>query len=165
MTNLSLVCYATESCGLKGSVQQRIKDCNETRGNFVVVAYHPNVSGFGIIDVIKDLDSGLLWSRAHSALYTGGFMDHYQAVVGCTNGMGEALGIDAEWRLPSIDEYKEAERNGIRSAIRGFEGRWWSSDLYNEGVAWLIKIGRDSAREFMYYRFYNDVSARCVGIE
>jgi hypothetical protein len=144
-------------CGLKGSVDERIKDCSyqltsETEG-FVLVTRSKDFK-----EVHKEVSTGLLWSDRLPST-----MSHYSAEKACKADLKEVAGISGvTWRLPSIDEYKEAEKNGIRKALPNMNYWFWSSSVLhsNSSGAWLFS---GYYGDTVYYVFRNDDdSVRCV---
>lgn len=140
------------SCGLRGNIERRIKNCNKKKGNFALVAR--TVEGY---EVYKDLLSGLLWGDRLSST-----MNHYWAEQACDSDLKEVAGIsDVTWRLPTIEEYKKAEQNGVRKALPNMNYLFWSSLAHhgNSGEAWLF----DGVNGVNYYYYRsNNYSARCV---
>lgn len=153
-------------CGLKGSVDERIEDCSyqftsENEG-FVLVTRSEEFK-----EVYKDLSTGLLWSDDLPS-----YMPHYRAQRACSvanrKDLPDITGV--HWTLPSIDQYKEAEKNGIKkvrptmnrtfwsSSIPNFNNNWWS----NPREAWAfddrrgIHLNHDRNEEFW---------VRCVSYE
>lgn len=145
-------------CGLKGSVDERIKDCSyqltsETEG-FVLVTRSKDFK-----EVHKETSTGLLWSDR-----LPNYMTHYNAEKACNSSLKEVAGVEGvTWRLPSIDEYKEAEKNGIRKALPNMNYWFWSSSVHrsSSGSAWLFN--GDYGYSINYFRNYDSVdSVRCV---
>lgn len=145
-------------CGLKGSVDERIRDCSyqltsETEG-FVLVTRSKDFK-----EVHKERSTGLLWSDR-----LPNYMDHYNAEKACNSSLKEVAGISAvTWRLPSIDEYKEAEKNGIRKALASMNYWFWSSSVHYSyfGGAWQFH-GGDGKTDYYHRDYYGDISVRCV---
>lgn len=144
-------------CGLKGSVDERIKDCSyqstSKKEGFILVTRSKD-----FYEVHKELSTGLLWSdRLNNS------MDHYHAGKACKADLKEVAGIEGlAWRLPSINEYKEAEKNGIRRALPSMNYFWfWSSSVHRDSSdsAWLFN---GSVGTFSVIRYNYDFSVRCV---
>lgn len=143
-------------CGLKGSVDERIKDCSyqltSEKDGFVLVTRSKDFK-----EVHKELKTNLLWSdRLPNS------MNHYSAQKVCNSSLKEVAGISGvTWRLPSIDEYKEAEKNGIRKALPNMSYWFWSSSVHRSDSygAWLFN--GDSGDAGDVYRG-NNVSVRCL---
>lgn len=148
-------------CGLKGSVDERIKDCSyqltSEKEGFVLVTRSKDFK-----EVHKEVSTGLFWSDRLPKT-----MDHYSAEKACNSSLKEVAGISGvTWRLPSIDEYKEAEKNGIRKALPNMNYWFWSSSVHRSysSYAWLFD-GFDGSTDW-YGRGRSRrgfiVSVRCV---
>ena len=108
------------ACGLKGSIEQRIEKCNQSNGLFSLVSRTKEGH-----EIFKDLKSGLIWSdRLLSS------MTHRNSQQACNSDLKEVAGINAAWRLPSKEEYEEAEKNEIRNALPNMNNRFWSSSVH-----------------------------------
>lgn len=114
-------------CGLKGSVDERISDCSrlpqQTWGGgdgFVLVT-----RSFDLKEVHKEISTDLLWSDTLPLEMT-----HYDALDACNSDLEEVGGISGvNWRLPTIHEYKKAEKNGIRFKLPNTNSWFWSSSV------------------------------------
>ena len=140
------------TCGTKGTVAERIKNCRKTNGNYALVARTKEGH-----EVHKDLVSGLIWSDR--LINT---MSHYHAQKVCESDLNEVAGLkNTFWRLPSIEEYDEAEKNGIRKALPNMNYWFWSSSVHrsNSYGAWLFYGGNGFT---YYYNRNDDYSVRCV---
>jgi hypothetical protein len=145
-------------CGLKGSVDERIKDCSyqltSEKEGFVLVTRSKHFK-----EVHKEVSTGLLWSDRLPST-----MNHYSAEKACKADLKEVAGISGvTWRLPSIDEYKEAEKNGIWKALPNMNYWFWSSSVHRSysDVAWLF-VGDYGSTGSGYRNDYGYVSVRCV---
>lgn len=142
------------ACGTKGTVEQRIKNCRKTNGNYALVARTE-----GGNEVYKDLVSGLIWSDPLTIT-----MNYSQAQKICGPNLNEVAGIkNTTWRLPSKEEYEEAEKNGIRKALPNMNDWWfWSSTQHHRFStdAWLFN-GLYGNTDYRNMNFDN-VSVRCV---
>ena len=90
-------------------------------------------------------------------------MTHYNAEKACKADLAEVAKIsEVAWRLPSKEEYEEAEKNGIRKALPNMNYWFWSSSVHRSysDVAWLFSGG--SGVTYVDYRGNYDVSVRCV---
>lgn len=144
-------------CGLKGSVDERIKDCSSQfpseKEGFVLVTISKDFK-----EVHKEVATSLLWSDRLPST-----MNHDNAIKACEADLKEFTGISGlTWRLPSIDEYKEAEKNGIRKALPNMNHWFWSrsrkGDFFN--IAWLFYgyLGMTDSS----YRYSDIFWVRCV---
>ncbi len=148
-------------CGRKGSVYERIKDCSyqltsEGEG-FVLVTRSEDFK-----EVYQEISTGRLWSDRLPLI-----MNHNNAKTACNADLKEVAGISGvtwRWRLPSIDDYKYAENNGIRATLPNMNYKYWTSSTYggrfvNDG-AWLYNgLNGQKLYEFMPGFEY---SVRCV---
>jgi hypothetical protein len=144
-------------CGLKGSVDERIKDCSyqltSEKEGFVLVTRSKDFK-----EVHKEVSTGLLWSDRLRFP-----MDHFRAEKACNADLEEVAGISGvTWRLPSIDEYQEAEKNGIRRVLPNMRYWFWSSSVHsiNSSNAWLFMGVDGNTSSVDRGNFY--VSVRCV---
>ncbi|MGE3609527.1 MAG: hypothetical protein AB7I27_08065 [Bacteriovoracaceae bacterium] len=150
-----------KTCGLTGSIDERIKDCNQTNGEFSLVT--SSESG---VEIYKDLKSNLLWgSRIVSDF------NHYSSQKACTDLIPEAQVLNSiDWRLPTIEEFKQAAEHGMKSSLPQMNYWFWSSSQ--------VKIPRKMKRRGVMSQAYiwngmeekTDVgdlkdaaSVRCVG--
>ena len=88
------------SCGHKGSVEERLKDCSyqstSRKNGFAFVARSEEGK-----EVYKDLSSGLLWSDRLQ-----GRSGQLVADMTCKPSQTELMGIsDVKWGLPTSDQY------------------------------------------------------------
>lgn len=143
-------------CGLKGSVDERIKDCSyqltSKKEGFVLVTRSKEFK-----EVHREVSTGLLWSDRLPLT-----MNHTNAREACKEDLKEVAGITGvSWRLPSIDEYKEAEKNGIRKALPNMNYWFWSSSMYlhYSYFRWLF-MGKEGSTDG--YPVSSRESVRCV---
>lgn len=141
------------ACGLKGTIDERISDCStqltsENEG-FVLVTRTKDSK-----EVHKDSRTGLLWGdRLPSKMVP------YDAEKACNSSLSEVAKItEVRWRLPSIGEYNEAEKNGIRKALPNMNYVFWAArmpDPYYMG--WF-----DGRNGYSSYAKDYEFSVRCV---
>lgn len=105
-------------CGLQGTVEDRIKDCNQSKGNFVLVS----ATDKGV-EFYQDTKTKLIWG---SRIPTD--FNHYGSQKACDDEVSgyEVLG-SLKWRLPSIREYETAAANGMKEALPNMNHWFWSS--------------------------------------
>jgi len=151
-------------CGLKGSVDERVKDCSyqltSEKEGFVLVTRSKDFK-----EVHKEVSTGLLWSDR-----LPNTMTHHNAEKACKATLPEVAGISGvTWRLPSIDEYKEAEKNGIRKALPNMNHWFWSSSVHrsDSDYAWLFNGSNgytyyDDRTGYYVFRYIYVHSVRCV---
>jgi hypothetical protein len=134
-------------CGLQGSVDERIRDCSyqsdsKQEGFVVVTRTSKNVV------VYKEVSTGLLWSKElryedkslHWVVPLVPLeLNYAEAQRACNSRLREFAGIDKSWRLPSINEYKVAERHGISKVTHGLF--YWSSSPADSSrhYAWMFR--------------------------
>jgi hypothetical protein len=147
-------------CGLEGTVEDRIKDCavqdGSVHGNFTLVTRTTEFK-----EIYLDEKSKLLWS---DRLADG--MTHFKAQESCKSDLAEVVNVKGlTWRLPSIDEYKEADKNGARAALPNMSDWFWSSSVVrdNSYYAWAF-VGHsgdvDYGKRSYYYYLVRCVAAR-----
>lgn len=144
-------------CGLKGTVEERMKDCS-----FV---YASERMGFNLVarsddgkEVYKEQSSGLLWSERPRERGSRIF-----AELSCKPTMKEVVGLsELKWELPTSDQYLEAEKSGIRVVFQNIWGSSWTSsrksDDPKKGLIFDGSTGKIEEVETSYH-----ASTRCVG--
>lgn len=107
-----------ETCGLEGTLEERIKSCDVSKGDFVLVAR--STTG---VEIFKDLKSGLIWGDRVISDF-----NHYGSQKACDESIPEA-GIlkDINWRLPTVHEFEEAAVHGMKTALSRMHYHFWSS--------------------------------------
>lgn len=105
-------------CGLKGTIEERIKECSQTKGHFALITL--TESG---VEMYKDLKSGLIWGNRLPSDF-----NHYGSQKACSE---EVLGIQMmsslKWRLPTIKEFEDAAVHGMKAALPDMKYSYWSS--------------------------------------
>ncbi len=149
---------AKTPCGLNGPIPDRIRDCSEQessiKGVFNLVTRTKEFK-----EIYKDTKSGLLWG---DRLETG--MNHFKAMEACKADLDEVGQInEVSWRLPSKEEYEEANKNEVRAALPNMDYWFWTSTLNasNPNHAWFYN-GLDGVLS-NYNRSYGNDSVRCIG--
>ncbi len=105
-------------CGKEGSLDDRIKNCNVTKENFVLVAR----SETGI-EIYKDTKSNLIWSDRISTDF-----NHYGSQKACAGEIAELdLFKDLKWRLPTIREFEDSAAHGMKAALPHMTYWFWTS--------------------------------------
>lgn len=105
-------------CGLEGSIEDRIKDCNVTKGNFTLVSA-PEKGG----EFYKDTKTKLIWGNRISTDF-----NHYGSQKACAGDVSEYPDLASlKWRLPTIRELEEAASHGMKEALPNMEHSYWSS--------------------------------------
>lgn len=105
-------------CGLTGSIEERIKECAQSKGNFALVTLTEKG-----VEVYKDLKSGLIWGNRISSDF-----NHYGSQKACKLELsGHESLSHLKWRLPSIKEFETASQHGMKLALPNLEHHYWSS--------------------------------------
>lgn len=138
-------------CGLKGSVDERIKDCSyqvtsENEG-FVLVTRTKDFK-----EVHRETKTGLLWGDRLSLT-----MDYQNATKACKADLAEVARLsEFTWRLPSNMEYDEAYKNGIDNALPSMNYYIWASPSQ-------AKYSRSACRWQNWHSVHRETcSVRCV---
>jgi hypothetical protein len=105
-------------CGLKGTIEERIKECAQVKGTFALVA----VSEKGTA-IYEDTKSKLIWGDRIAMDF-----NQYGSQKACSGEATEYQMLDTlKWRLPTIRELEEAAAHGIKAALPNMEHSYWSS--------------------------------------
>lgn len=116
---LSTGLFAAEvPCGKEGTLEERIKNCNVTKENFVLVAR--SESG---LEIYKDMKSGIIWSDRISMDF-----NHYGSQKACSGEVPELdLFKELKWRLPTVREFEESGIHGMKTALPHMTYWFWTS--------------------------------------
>ncbi len=107
-----------EPCGILGTVQERIKNCNSTKGNFVLVTRDEKG-----LEIYKDLKSNLIWGDRMTTDF-----NHYGSQMACNHDLPEAgLLKDVHWRLPTVHEFEASAAHGMKAALPHMDHGFWTS--------------------------------------
>ena len=105
-------------CGIQGAIEERIKECGMTKGNFALVARDEKG-----VEVYKDLKSGLIWGNR-----IGSDFNHYGSQKACPGENPESsLLKDLKWRLPTVREFEESASHGMKSTLPNMNYWFWTS--------------------------------------
>ena len=105
-------------CGLEGKIEERIKDCNQLNGNFVLVTMTDKGHGF-----YKDQKSGLIWGYR-----IGSDFNQYGSMKACSENIsGYHVLKSLRWRLPTITDFKRAAARGMKSVLPNMDRSYWTS--------------------------------------
>ena len=146
----------TTTCGVNGTVRQRIKNCDKKFGNFALVA--KTKEGF---EIYQDLASGLIWSDRLTSP-----MNHYNAEKACKADLKDIVGISGlTWKLPSEEDYEQAVKNGIRQALPNMNYYFWTSSVGRDSKFLAgVFFGGSAYGDGMGNRKNDtDISVRCAG--
>lgn len=149
---------SAQPCGVSGSVEERIQDCSRmassVKGSFILVTRTLELK-----EIWKDKKSGLLWGDL-----LPNTMTYDNAQSACHDQLAEVGGIKASWQLPTIEEFKEEESNGVRSSLPNINRWFWSSSVRADypDFAWLFHGDDGDLGNGYRYRYGGDYSVRCV---
>ncbi len=109
---------ADAPCGKEGTLDDRIKNCNLTKENFILVARSERG-----IEIYKDAKTGLIWSDRISTDF-----NHYGSQKACSGEVPELdLFKDLKWRLPTVREFEESAMNGMKTILPHMTYWFWTS--------------------------------------
>lgn len=149
-------------CGLKASVEERIRDCSTQEsssvGNFVLVTRTKDAH-----EVWKDMKSGFLWSDKLNQR-----MDRIKAQKACHSKLAEVGKIqDVNWKLPRIEEYQEAESNSFRSVLPNTDDKFWTAMGYSKVLKAALVFngltGVASVVDDKDFKENRNLAIRCIG--
>lgn len=144
-----------KTCGLNGSLENRQRDCSKlsssSREYFVLVMRSKEAG-----DIWKDTLTGYFWYEPKEDK-----KDQGDAIEICRNFKA----LNLKWHLPYIEEYKEADTNGLRSGFEDADGVFWSQSFYIQDQnysGWLYNAsnGRTFGGSILGEHY-----VRCVGVE
>lgn len=105
-------------CGKEGTLEERIKQCNSTKENFVLVSRADNG-----IEIYKDQKSGLIWSDRMKMEF-----NHYGSAKACNLDSQElSLFKDLKWKLPSLQDFERSSANGMKTSLPNMGYWFWTS--------------------------------------
>jgi hypothetical protein len=140
---------STMPCGLKGTVQQRIDNCDTskmTSQGFEFTLVTRSTSGQ---EVWRDDDSGLLWSDSvsrswftyNSALKTSGLAENYheaERVCVSPKTLAARGGLsEMSWHVPAKSDATDAEKHGFREVLPNLFPHRWDLQLFKDGGFWV----------------------------
>lgn len=149
------------ACGLKGTIEARIADCSlqgdALKGNFQLVSRN-----FEMQEVRLDLLSNLLWGDDLKEP-----MDHYDAQIQCLAGEQMNNGMNLEWRLPSVEEFRFAAEHNIDSILKEETATYWTSNIVSQihYRAFAFHLVVEQEKYFSIkdeYRRNQNIHVRCV---
>jgi hypothetical protein len=118
MTYLFMASAWAKPCGLEGTMEDRIKDCNLIKENFVLIARDDKG-----LEVYKDTKTEMIWGDRIISDF-----NHYGSQRACTDDLREAqLFKDLKWRLPTVREFEVAASHGMKTAVVHMEHFFWTS--------------------------------------
>lgn len=112
-----------KSCGLSGTVQNRIANCATTKKNWNLVTRTSDLK-----EVWKD-PSGLIWGDKLPAI-----MNLANGLKACSSSLTENGSLTSlSFKLPTLIHFKAAEANGIRAVLPNMELNYWTSTVRSDG--------------------------------
>ena len=107
-----------EPCGTEGTIEERIKHCNQTKESFALVIRDQRG-----LEIYKDLKTSLLWGDR-----IGSDFNAYGSQKACADGLPESLLLSGmSWRLPTIREFETAKENGMKASVSRMNHTFWTS--------------------------------------
>ena len=71
---------------------------------------------------------------------------------------------EKKWGLPKIEEFEQAEKDGVREVVPNMAGHWfWSASLDPNSTDIARDFSGGYGGSYYGYRDYGNVSVRCVG--
>ncbi len=105
-------------CGQEGSVDDRIKNCNFAKGDFVLVARDDKG-----LEIYQDTKTSLIWGDRITVDY-----NHFGSQKACSEDLAEAqLLKTVHWRLPNVHEFEVASTHGMKTALPHMDHGFWTS--------------------------------------
>ncbi len=137
--------FAAPECGLKGSIEDRIRDCSHAQKEYFVLVTRIKMRT-QTFEVYKDMRTNLLWS---DSLYPNE-LNYVNGLRACENYIREEMGniADVNWELPTVNMYREAERSGIKTALPNMKAFFWT-----------VTVNRDDPKSaYMFNGVLGDIS-------
>lgn len=105
-------------CGKEGTIEERIKNCNHQKENFILVTRTEKG-----LEIYKDAKTGLIWGDR--IIYD---FNHYGSQKACGHDLPEAeLFKDIKWRLPTVREFEIAASHGMKNSVSHMDHAFWTS--------------------------------------
>lgn len=105
-------------CGLEGTIEERIRNCNFSKGEFVLTVRDEKGT-----EIYKELKTGLFWGDRIPTDF-----NHYGSQRACNNDLLEdKLLKEVKWRLPSIREFEVAASHGMKESLPRMIHTFWTS--------------------------------------
>ena len=156
---------AISPCGIQGTISARIQNCSKEidaqKGDFILVTRSATLK-----EVRLDIKSNILWSDQ-----LPNPMDHYDATNACATMQHEFINIEAEWRLPTNEDFRQAASHNIDLIFsEDNDSRYWSQDLVTmiNYRAWIFHLVIDQPKYYILEDDYRSngtsVFVRCVAM-
>jgi len=155
---LSALFKVRETCGVEGSVDERIKDCNQTKTSWALITRVAQEK-----EVWLDTRTGLIWGFKISE--TTHYTDADKVCGKYVHGLSNINRLT--WRLPSLIEFKDAYYNGSHLVLSDNSGTYWTAKNKQGYRSLYIMNNNDSfiLEPFMMEMNlpqFHYTSARCV---
>ncbi len=144
-------------CGETGTIADRVADCaqsrNSSKNNWDLVTRDTELK-----EVWRD-PGGAFWGDRLPKAYT-----EYEAEKICRTDVIENGNLGLTFRLPTADEYRKAEKSGIRTVLPNMDAWSWSSTPYDglKNVAYVF--AGSSGRLFSQNRDNGAYFVRCLSV-
>lgn len=115
---------SASSCGLSGTIEERIKECDQTKGHFALILK----TEVGI-EVYKDMKTGIIWGDR-----IGYDFNHFGSQKACGYENPEAGPLPLKWRLPTIKEFELAAAHGLKNSLPRITYSFWTSSQASKGL-------------------------------
>jgi len=110
--------FAAYPCGKEGSIDERIKNCNHAKSDFVLVLRDEKG-----LEIYKDTKTGMLWGDRITTDF-----NHFGSSKACSHDLIEATLLkDVNWRLPTVREFEVAASHGMKEALPRMYHTFWTS--------------------------------------
>lgn len=119
---LSLIIFMPNTwgkpCGLTGTITERIKECEVSKGHFHLVIRDEKG-----LEIYKDTKSGLVWGSRITYEF-----NQYGSQKACDENLPESkLLKDLNWRLPTVKEFEQASADGMKASLPHMNHWFWTS--------------------------------------
>jgi hypothetical protein len=149
-------------CGLQGTLEERKKDCDVVKGDFVLVAATEKAEFY------QDMKSKLIWGSRITSDF-----NHFGSQKACTEDVSDYQVLNSiKWRLPTINELEQAAAHGMKSALPNSDHTFWSStpvkrkrSRRNRGIPASAYLWDGLEQKTDTGDLKDGASVRCVGKE
>ena len=136
-------------CGLQGSIEERIKDCDVAKNLFVLVSQDDKG-----VEIYQDTKSGLTWGSRHSVDY-----NHYGSQKACSDSNPHTEIIkDLKWRLPTIKEFEDSASHGMKAALPSMNNWFWTSTPVQKGKSKKGRSKNKNPAQVYLWDVFDEVS-------
>lgn len=149
---------ASFTCGGQGALEEKIKSCNTEKKSSDGKSWKLVSKLFG--KEIWQSPSGNLWSYR-----LGGVVAGFRADEACKYSVSRELNLkEMEFRLPSYDDFIEADAEGIREVLSDMDHRFWTSDVTHPPHDRAQYNGRTGNKDGYYGKLdlFEEDAVRCI---